>query len=352
MAGGHAEIISVVKSERLRSTRPGHAAESGEQLEDMPSAKIHPGKCHSNTKIHPGKVEKSAKSLVFRPVCDGVSERQSRKLQRHIGRFHNADVEERFLMVASAEELLNTLLKDDELDAGAICKLVCRCAAWLHAAVSLNPGHNDAAAGVAGHGFNVSADLQRRIRKILIRALCLLDLEDAATYKLVEAAVIYISQLLENVDFDPHGVNNLSKTAKQWYQLQSLLRPLPANESSKVAETPGKLRPHHVKRAEMAVSVEGAYHPSKKMKSLDSIFCSEQVVQLKCSQCTATMTSSWYWRHPLSGRVQVLVPAHGHSPCNKRRGKRTPWRAQGFPMCVDNFYSLDFCHLELLSVFG
>eukprot|EP00438_Fugacium_kawagutii_P011985 Skav206716 [mRNA] locus=scaffold967:28738:30653:- [translate_table: standard] len=296
-------------------------------------------------------MEKSAKSLVFQPG-HSVSERQSRKLQRNIGRFHNADVEERLAMVASAEELLNILLKDDELDASAICKLVCRCAAWLHAPVSLNPGHKDAVAVVAGHGPNIGGDLQHRIRRILIRALRSLELEDAATYKLVEAALIYISQSLEKVDFDPNGVNNLSNTAKQWYRLQSLLRLLPENESSKVAETSGKkLRPHHVKRAEMAVSVEGAYHPSKKMKSLESIFCSEQVVQLKCSQCTATMTSSWFWRHPLSGRVQVLVPAHGHSPCNKRRGKRTPWRAQGFPMCVDNFYSLDFCHLELRHQF-
>eukprot|EP00435_Cladocopium_sp_Y103_P038663 s2273_g10.t1 len=53
---------------------------------------------------------------------------RTRKLQRSITRFHNADLEERLRMIETAEGVLDDLLNAVELDGDAICKLLCRCA--------------------------------------------------------------------------------------------------------------------------------------------------------------------------------------------------------------------------------
>ena len=65
----------------------------------------------------------------------------SRKLQRSITRFHNADLEERLQMIEAAESLFSDLLNAVELDGDAICKLLCRCAGWLHAPGSFEARH-------------------------------------------------------------------------------------------------------------------------------------------------------------------------------------------------------------------
>jgi hypothetical protein len=65
----------------------------------------------------------------------------TRKLQRSITRFHNADLEERLQMIEAAESLFSDLLNAVELDGDAICKLLCRCAGWLHAPGSFEAKH-------------------------------------------------------------------------------------------------------------------------------------------------------------------------------------------------------------------
>ena len=61
----------------------------------------------------------------------------SRKLQRSVFRFHNATREERLVMLGRAEERLETAMSSSPLDGAQLCRLVNRCAGWLHA-VSLD----------------------------------------------------------------------------------------------------------------------------------------------------------------------------------------------------------------------
>lgn len=301
----------------------------------------------ADDQIHPTDAENGAKSpKPFTSADQSVFAHPSRKLQRNIKKFYNADAEERLQMIEAAEDLLNDLLQEDPLDGNQLCQLLSRCAAWLHSPMA-NPAFTKPTDDQQQQKVSSSA-LQFRIRRIVIRTLQHLDLADGLTYQMVEAAVTYICQLLEKAHFAPVNARADSGATRQWQQLQSLLDVVQTVHGAKFDEPPTgtaeRLKRQLVKREEMAVSVEGDYHPSKKMKTLESAFHSEEVAQLRCSQCSATMTSSWYWRHPINGKVHVLVPAHGHSACRKRLGKRFGWRAQGIPMCVDNFLSLDFCH--------
>ena len=89
--------------------------------------------------------------------------------------------------------------------------------------------------------------------------------------------------------------------------------------------------------------LEGAYYPSKKVKGLDSVFRSDEAVRLECPMCHESLSSNWYWQHPKTEDVYVLVPSKGHSACNRKVGKRCYWRADGKPTLLDNFQQLDFC---------
>ena len=276
---------------------------------------------------------------------DKESSKQSRRLQYNISKFQNAELEERLLMIQEAEKLLSSLLSEADVDGDAMCKLVCRVAGWLHVPVFGNKRNMDAMENNDENGtFDSYTALQPRVRQLLISALSHLDLTDFITHQAVEMALMYMAQLLQKLDVGNSESALLKMTestsaGREWQRLYDLIH---ARQSG-LATSSDKFEKEQRKRAEMAISSNGVYHPSKKMKTLDSVFCSEQKVELSCSKCTETMTSTWFWRHPGTGKAHVLVPAHGHSACRKRFGKRVGWHAQGLPMCVDNFASLDFC---------
>ena len=151
--------------------------------------------------------------------ASSFAKQPTRKLQRSIARFHNADLEERLQMIEAAESLLSDLLNAVELDGDAICKLLCRCAGWLHAPGSFEAKHV-AAKVAASQVATVSqpSDLQGRV----ISALNSLDLRDITTYQAVETAVLYIFELMQDKDIFFSG-NGKSLAVRQWRQLRQLL---------------------------------------------------------------------------------------------------------------------------------
>ena len=54
-----------------------------------------------------------------------------RKLQQSIGKYHNADLQERLQLITRAEETSEQLLAAADIDGDALGRLVCRCAGWL-----------------------------------------------------------------------------------------------------------------------------------------------------------------------------------------------------------------------------
>ena len=67
------------------------------------------------------------------------------------------------------------------------------------------------------------------------------------------------------------------------------------------------------------------FYPNKKVQGLPTVFEGEDVIQLQCGLCSATISSSWFFRHPGTQQISVLVPQHGHLACGKKLGKLSPW---------------------------
>ena len=284
------------------------------------------------------------------PGCS-QQERSVRKLYRSIARFRNADSDEQNRLITGAEESLQQHLEASEVNGDALCALVLRCSGWLHAAAALSKETAAAEVGPAQVSSEVSnlSNLQWRLRRLLIRALNCLDLTDPATRRELHMALTYIQSLLPKWDAYSEG---LTRMAKQWKQLEALVgqgedqRTSEFNKagcnfpSAHVREEPGVPQPGASKVLRERRVHAGTYCPHQKIRELPSVFHADEGIELKCPQCPRVITSNWFWRHPVSDKVRVLVPHKGHSCLGKKR----PWLAQGnMPQKNDRLVELNFC---------
>ena len=245
---------------------------------------------------------------------------RSVRFQRSIGRFLNAEAEERSEMIAHAERQLEILIHDESPDGDAICRIVRRCAGWLRAPVFATAVSKEAASP-SKEGKGCSENLQSRVRKLLISCLAHLDLADVNTQEALEPALEYLVQIFDKLDFPIH----LSTLATgQWRKLQKLLDEV---RSETGAETLAMEKAPKLRRATKASVVQDSFVPPPQVKSLPEVFTSEQSVKVKCSQCEYIFSSNWFWRHPKTKKAHVLVPSMGHAACEKRLGRRISKRA-------------------------
>lgn len=282
----------------------------------------------------------------------GISKQPSRKLQRSITRFHNADLTERLRMIETAQGLLNDLLNEAELDGDAICKLLCRCAGWLHPPGSFEAKHVSSTEDAAVSEPSEPGDLQHRVRRLLIMALGSLDLSDATTYRAVETAVLYILELLQGKEASFSGKGK-SLAKRQWRQLQQLLAAeAPQSDPKKressdeaVEDLKEKANTTRLPHKDRSAAIDGVFRPSKRIRSLSTVYeAPEQVVVLKCSNCVERISTNWFWKHPGHGKRYALVPHNGHGICGKVLRKRCPWISlDGADTCLDIIAHLDFC---------
>eukprot|EP00438_Fugacium_kawagutii_P018698 Skav214162 [mRNA] locus=scaffold945:148030:149289:- [translate_table: standard] len=282
-----------------------------------------------------------------------------RKLQRNMSRFHNANVEQQLEMLLKAEQRLNALLAGDEVDGAALCSLVNKLAGFLHA-----PGNTIQVATSSGTGDaslmagSRNAGLQRKVRKLLIGCLELLDLSDSTTYALVETAVQHIAQLViyqklsqnQLCDEDPaSSINRKCSTAvTQWQMLAALVG---ASQDDAVLLAPADVVHGKAGRGVLMMNKDkgsvksGSYQPNIRVRKLPSVREDNlDAVTMKCSECHQIMTSNWFWHHPKKETIYVLVPNSGHKFCSTKMGRKVPWLpVDGRPSVGDDFSKLDFC---------
>ena len=267
-----------------------------------------------------------------------------RKIQQSIGRYHNADMEERQQLITRAEEGLDQLLAVAEIDGDALGKLVCRCVGWLHPPRILEFGHAIGAEAESTRDASSrteKSNLQLRLRRLLIRALKHLDLTDDGTRTVVEIALVYIQNLSKVVPQTQPGV--ATKVAKQWQALQSLVSTPPYRPPEKRQTVP---------RKGPATIAGGTYQPSQKVQKIPNVFTQNKSINLTCSHCGHKISSSWFWKHPRTGIVHVLARDNGHIVCTTKLGKKVPWIVDGDVMPLKNDHSteLDKCDRRFGSV--
>ena len=288
-----------------------------------------------------------------------------RKLQQSIGKYHNADMQERLQLITRAEERLEQLLAEPEIlinadgtlpyayilpkpskafDGDALGRLVCRCVGWLHAPLLSEFGHAvdaDAESTLDASSCSESSNLQSRVRRLLIRALSHLDLTDDVTRASVETALMYIQGFIKAIPWRS-GVS-IKRVAKQWQTLQSLVltphRPL-ATDSHVAKPEERKI----CAGKDRATAAGGTYQPGQKVRNLPNVFTQNQKIGLKCSHCGHEISSKWFWQHPVTGMVHVLAPYNGHRICTRNLGKKVRWIVDGdMPQKNDHVTELDLC---------
>ena len=286
------------------------------------------------------------------PVQEVQLPQISRELQKSIGTYRNADTEGRLHLITMAEEKLQRLLGETEINGNALCRLVCRCVGWLHRPTLKSvPVSTQASIPTCGP-VDKPCNFQPRVRQLLISTLNMLDLQDALTSQKLEPAVRYIQHFLAD-----SRIKDATKTTgsdAQWRQLRSLVLfdPVEPNETLQLADEPSDARNSRSKCLDDNMDrskrshrcVGGIYCPNEKVMNFANVTKSDVAVQIQCSNCFHSIKSSWTWKHPRTGKLHILVPQSGHRSCSRQLGKKCPWLVVGdFPPINDNLAELDFC---------
>mmetsp|Transcript_30266 Transcript_30266/g.96454 ORF Transcript_30266/g.96454 Transcript_30266/m.96454 type:complete len:357 (+) Transcript_30266:202-1272(+) len=167
-----------------------------------------------------------------------------------------------------------------------------------------------------------------------------LDTNDVGTRKLLKIPFSHIASLLKT-----HRLDRLTGK-EQWIEFSRVASGLDVGPDPQVALSGIVKWPHQpfLKNSERA-RVFGNYEPNTRVKTCSTVLhdVSEPKV-LKCFKCPYTITSSWYFVHPKTGKRGVLVPHNGHMACRKG-SLLAPYRpADGSPCRLDKLANIAFCH--------
>eukprot|EP00438_Fugacium_kawagutii_P007225 Skav218014 [mRNA] locus=scaffold2344:200916:212011:- [translate_table: standard] len=171
-------------------------------------------------------------------------------------KFHNSTSSERLQQVKEAELQLEV-----QTDGDSLCRLVNCCAAWLR------PGMFWKLQGASSEnsGSITCPNLQHRIRKVLIKALKRLDLDDFVTFQRVETALNHIKTLLTSLE-DLLSAKT-SSNARQWKRLATLL-PENSNRGPR-AKRPRVAAKHNTEHSTESTTVRNLV---SEVIDLDSLF--------------------------------------------------------------------------------
>ena len=310
-----------------------------------------------------------------------LAQSHSRCFLRRMNQFRNSGQAEQVQLVIEAERTLDKLLGQSTLDGDAICRLARKCASWLNPPVLQTANPQRQSDHKSASCTEDQVHLQERIRKILIHALNHLDLQDPSTFEAMKAALLYMASLCQRLD-EKCGFSSAMvattfarKQAKQWLELKSLLadsrlKTLVSNEmpsqppcpTVEDQSNPGPLRSITNTQDRMKEEADAAritsvehehepkgrghvaefYDPTEKIKALPTVFQGKPV-QLVCSECPFTVTSSWYFQHPKTLRQSVIAPQRGHDTC-QQKVKNCYWKKQdGGPAERSIISNLRYC---------
>ena len=309
----------------------------------------------------------------------------SRCFLRRMSQFRNLGQGEQVQLVIEAEKSLDKLLRQTTLDGDAICRLARKCASWLHPPVLRKENPQRLSDHASARGVEDQVHLQGRVRKIVIDALNHLDLQDPSTFQAMKAALFYLASLCQCLD-EKCGFSSATLATKparkQWLELKSLLaesglKSLVSNESYQLPcpgvedqcklgllpsakETQGVMKEmdgavriaglEQQHEPENRCRLVGCYEPSARIKALSTVFQGTPV-QLMCSECPFTMTSSWYVENPKTSKRSVIAPQKGHHSCLKKT-KNCCWKKpDGGPVVRSFMSNFEYCPHRRLLVF-
>ena len=294
----------------------------------------------------------------IRDVAKALPEQsQVRRFPRRRTFFQNATQEEQKQLVMEAEKLLNTLLSQSKLDGDAICRLVRKCASWLHPPLHTSDSVKQIDKARATDEV-CHMQFQWRVRRILIKALNNLDLQDPYTFQAVKTAMIFLASLTQPFNKKSEIISHSSTpTQKQWQKLRSFFDGLehllsdqkPLKDQSAL-HTSEQGPQNQASQAGMFYGFAGqCFEPTEKVKALATTFHDTKAT-LKCSDCPYTITSNWRFQNPKTLKCAILGPKKGHSLCQRKLKRWCSWKSldgSRVIKCIES--SLSYCrHKRML----
>ena len=96
--------------------------------------------------------------------------------------------------------------------------------------------------------------------------------------------------------------------------------------------------------------ISDSYRPDKRVRSFSTVVHRpHEPKMLRCSGCGHLMSTDWYFVHPKTSEVAILVPNNGHAVC--RRGSRKSSRftvVDGSAYKWDCPNNVDYCCHNIL----
>ena len=152
------------------------------------------------------------------------------------------------------------------------------------------------------------------------------------------------------------GDISLASSSGSWSRLKNLLQDADDTDAPAAAEkTPGSERlPHkrvqHIRRAKLKdrSMIKDYYSPGKRIRSFPTVVEKEDPKTLKCDVCGYLISTNWYFQHPKTGEMAVLVPNNGHALCRRVHKNCKFLVVDGSPYKFDCPNNIDYCIHQVL----
>ena len=169
-------------------------------------------------------------------------------------------------------------------------------------------------------------------------------------YIYVCLSVIRLPQILRFGDI------SLASSSGAWSRLKTLLQDADDTDAPAAAEktTCGERLPRervqHIRRAKLKdrSMIKDYYSPGKRIRSFPTVVEKEDPKTLKCDVCGYLISTNWYFQHPKTGEMAVLVPNNGHALCRRLHKNCKFLVVDGSPYKFDCPNNIDYCIHQVL----
>lgn len=109
-------------------------------------------------------------------------------------------------------------------------------------------------------------------------------------------------------------------------------------------------RVQHIRRAKLKdrSMIKDYYSPGKRIRSFPTVVEKEDAKTLKCDVCGYLISTNWYFQHPKTGEMAVLVPNNGHALCRRVHKNCKFLVVDGSPYKFDCPNNIDYCIHQVL----
>jgi len=266
---------------------------------------------------------------------DALFFKRAKRLNDGICKWRNCDSTELMsCTVAGIDRRLTSILNSTDVNTIALRKLLYGVIGALSPprAISRSTDHTIPLDDIAAERLCRSAQIQKRVRKVIVRGLIAwreaLNLEDVQ----IEPIITFLRHIIDAFE-TRHGGMERARASTQWQQLKAVIGPSePCNSPETGADFEG--------------GAEGEYwEPTADIQSLSTVSLAHLAkIQFSCANCAFKIVTDWYFTHPATGERRPLRPTPKGTRIRGHNCKVSNFVAPDGSKGINSIYEhLDFC---------